>query len=66
VFALRALTDLNGVSGAWLDLVFTTLIVGTVMGLALILMRTPELTNALGTPMLNRFGRGRSAGPRKP
>ncbi|HEY3895748.1 MAG TPA: murein biosynthesis integral membrane protein MurJ [Pseudonocardiaceae bacterium] len=66
VFALRALTDLNGVSGAWLDLVFTTLIVGTVMGLALILMRTPELTNALGAPMLNRFGRGRSAGPREP
>ncbi len=55
VLGLRAVTDLTGVSGAWLDLVFTTLIVGVVMGLVLLVLRTPELTAALRTPMLDRL-----------
>ncbi|HEX8933213.1 MAG TPA: murein biosynthesis integral membrane protein MurJ [Pseudonocardiaceae bacterium] len=44
VLGLRAVTDWTGVSGAWLDLVFTTLIVAVVMGTALLILRTPELT----------------------
>ncbi|MDQ4103842.1 MAG: murein biosynthesis integral membrane protein MurJ [Actinomycetota bacterium] len=47
VLAMRALFDLNGVGGAWLDLILTTVVVGVVMGLALVAMRTPELTSAL-------------------
>jgi putative peptidoglycan lipid II flippase len=51
VLVLRGLLDLHGigsvVGGAWLDLVLTTMIVGVVMGLALVALRTPELTNAL-------------------
>lgn len=55
VLALRAATDWDGVSGAWLDLVSTTLIVGVVMGLALLVLRAPELTEALRTPVIERL-----------
>ncbi|HEX2290902.1 MAG TPA: murein biosynthesis integral membrane protein MurJ, partial [Pseudonocardiaceae bacterium] len=48
VLGLRAVLDLDGGSGAvwgaWLDLVLTTVVVGVVMGGALIALRTPELT----------------------
>ncbi|MGH3837191.1 MAG: murein biosynthesis integral membrane protein MurJ [Pseudonocardiaceae bacterium] len=49
VLGLRALLGdaVGGVGGAWLDLVLTTVIVGVVMGLALIALRTPELTGAI-------------------
>jgi putative peptidoglycan lipid II flippase len=51
VLGLRALLDLNGSSGAvwaaWLDLMLTTVVVGVVMAVALIALRTPELTEAL-------------------
>lgn len=66
VLALRALTDLNGVGGAWLDLVLTTVIVAVVMGLALIALRTPELTDALRVSVLTRLGRvSNSTSPRE-
>jgi putative peptidoglycan lipid II flippase len=39
VLGLRAVTDLDGVGGAWLDLVLTTVVVGVVMGLGLIVLR---------------------------
>jgi hypothetical protein len=55
VLVLRALTDFNGLGGAWLDLVLTTLIVGIVMGVALIVLRTPELTDALRSPVFARL-----------
>jgi putative peptidoglycan lipid II flippase len=55
VLVLRALTDFNGLGGAWLDLVLTTLIVGVVMGVALIVLRTPELTDALRSPVFGRL-----------
>jgi putative peptidoglycan lipid II flippase len=55
VLALRAVTDFNGVAGAWLDLVLTTVIVGVVMGFALIVLRTPELTDALRSPVFARL-----------
>ncbi len=58
VLGLRALLDLNGVGGAWLDLVLTTVVVGVVMGVALIALRVPELTamirGAIRTPVLAR------------
>jgi putative peptidoglycan lipid II flippase len=57
VAGLRSVTDLDGVSGAWLDLTFTTLIVGILMGLTLLLLRAPELTGVLRVPMLNRLVR---------
>jgi putative peptidoglycan lipid II flippase len=61
VLGLRAVTNLTGVSGAWLDLTFTTLIVGVVMGVVLLVLRTPELTDALRAPVLERLLRnGRS------
>jgi hypothetical protein len=79
VLALRAVTDFNGVAGAWLDLVLTTVIVGVVMGIALIGLRTPELTDALrssvfaglrpiagpagGSPIAGRAGSSPIAGP---
>jgi putative peptidoglycan lipid II flippase len=79
VLVLRALTDLDGVGGAWLDLVFTTVIVGVVMVLALIVLRTPELTSALRAWRLHPSIAGsaggsvtagsadsRSTGPREP
>jgi hypothetical protein len=66
VLALRAATDWDGVSGAWLDLVSTTLIVGVVMGLALLVLRTPELTEALRAPVVERLVRHRSISPREP
>jgi putative peptidoglycan lipid II flippase len=67
VFGLRAVTDLDGISGAWLDLAFTTLIVAVVMGTALLILRTPELTEALRVPVRNRLSRnGGSAGPQEP
>ncbi|MGH3844267.1 MAG: murein biosynthesis integral membrane protein MurJ [Pseudonocardiaceae bacterium] len=67
VLALRALTDWDGVSGAWLDLVVTTLIVTVVMGGALLVLRTPELTEALAVPLRNRLSRNGSApGPQEP
>jgi putative peptidoglycan lipid II flippase len=67
VLVLRAATDWDGVSGAWLDLVSTTLIVAVVMGLALVLLRTPELTEALRAPVLDRLVRSSSwTGPREP
>jgi putative peptidoglycan lipid II flippase len=61
VLGLRAVTDLQGLSGAWLDLTLTTLIVGIVMGLALLMMRTPELVGALRAPMLDRLNRNSGA-----
>jgi len=57
VLGLRALIDLNGVGGAWLDLVLTTLVVGLVMGVALIALRTPEVTDAIRGPVLARWTR---------
>ena len=67
VLGLRAVTDLDGISGAWLDLAFTTLIVAVVMGTALLILRTPELTEALRVPVRNRLSRnGGSAGPQEP
>jgi putative peptidoglycan lipid II flippase len=72
VLGLRALTDLTGVGGAWLDLVLTTVIVGVVMGLTLVALRTPELADVLkpsgpGGPILARLRRvSQSAGPPKP
>lgn len=70
VLALRAVTDFNGVAGAWLDLVLTTVIVGVVMGLALIGLRTPELTDALRSsvfagirPIADPVGGSPIAGP---
>ncbi|MGH3873822.1 MAG: murein biosynthesis integral membrane protein MurJ [Pseudonocardiaceae bacterium] len=51
VLGLRALLDLSGVraglGGAWLDLVLTTVVVIVVMGVALIVLRTPELTEPI-------------------
>ncbi|HKS51305.1 MAG TPA: murein biosynthesis integral membrane protein MurJ [Pseudonocardiaceae bacterium] len=64
VLVLRAATDWDGVSGAWLDLVSTTVIVGVVMGLALLLMRTPELTEALRVPVMARLVNSRSTSSR--
>jgi putative peptidoglycan lipid II flippase len=55
VLALRALTDFNGAGGAWLDLVLTTVIVGVVMGGVLLVLRTPELTDALRSPVFARL-----------
>jgi hypothetical protein len=67
VLGLRAVTDWTGVSGAWLDLVFTTLIVAVVMGTALLILRTPELTEAFRVTVRNRLSRnGGSAGPQEP
>lgn len=57
VLGLRAVTDLPGVGGAWLDLTFSTLIVGVVMGVILLVLRTPELTGALKAPVLDRLKR---------
>jgi putative peptidoglycan lipid II flippase len=54
VLGLHALFDLNGVSGAWLDLVFTTVVVVMVMGVALLTLRTPELTDAIRGSVLDR------------
>ena len=53
-------------SGAWLDLVSTTIIVGVVMGLALLVLRTPELIEAVRTPVIERLVRHRSISPREP
>jgi putative peptidoglycan lipid II flippase len=47
VLVLRALLDLDGVGGAWLDLVLTTAVVGLTMGLALMALRTPELSGVI-------------------
>ncbi|MGH3550008.1 MAG: murein biosynthesis integral membrane protein MurJ [Pseudonocardiaceae bacterium] len=55
VLVLRALTDFNGLGGAWLDLVLTTVIVGVVMGGALLVLRTPELTDMLRSPVFARL-----------
>ncbi|MGH4001918.1 MAG: murein biosynthesis integral membrane protein MurJ, partial [Pseudonocardiaceae bacterium] len=69
VLGLRALLDLNGVGGAWLDLVLTTIIVGVVMGVALIALRVPELTaliqGAIRTPVLARWT-GQTRQPSQP
>lgn len=54
VLGLRAVLDLGGVGGAWLDLVLTTLVVGVVMCAGLLALRTPELTAAT-RPLLARF-----------
>ena len=67
VLGLRAVTDWGGVSGAWLDLVCTTATVGVVMGLVMLLLRTPELTEALPAPVLGRLIRNnRSVDSGKP
>jgi hypothetical protein len=63
VLVLRAVTDWDGVSGAWLDLVSTTVIVGLVMGLSLLVLRTPELTSALRAPAVERLIRSRATKP---
>ena len=54
VFGLRAVLDLGGVGGAWLDLIVTTTVVTVVMGAGLLALRTPELTAAI-RPLLARF-----------
>ncbi|HEU0086945.1 MAG TPA: murein biosynthesis integral membrane protein MurJ [Pseudonocardiaceae bacterium] len=54
VLGLRAVLDLDGVAGAWLDLGLTTVVVGVVMAAALLVLRTPELTAAT-RPLLARF-----------
>ncbi|MGH3786905.1 MAG: murein biosynthesis integral membrane protein MurJ [Pseudonocardiaceae bacterium] len=58
VLVMRTLFDVNGVGGAWLELMLTTVVVGVVMGLALITLRTPELANALRA--LKRISRSTS------
>jgi hypothetical protein len=64
---LRAVTDWGGVSGAWLDLLCTTATVGVVMGLVMLLLRTPELTEALPARVLGRLTRNyRSVNSEKP
>ncbi len=62
VLGLRALFDLNGVSGAWLDLVLTTVVVGVVMGVVLLALRTPEVTDAIRGPVLARWTRRNTPG----
>lgn len=61
VLGSRALLDLSGVSwgvwGAWLDLVLTTVVVGVVMGAALLALRTPELTDAISSARSTRSTR---------
>ena len=58
VLGLRVLLDLGeGVGAAWLDLVVTTVVVGVVMGAALIALRTPELTEAIRGSVLARWTR---------
>jgi putative peptidoglycan lipid II flippase len=57
VLGLRALLDLNGVGGAWLDLMLTTVVVGLVMAVALMALRTPELSDAIRRPVLARWTR---------
>jgi putative peptidoglycan lipid II flippase len=61
VLGLRALLDINGVHGAvwgaWLDLVLTTIVVGMVMGAALIALRNPELSGVIRGPVLARWTR---------
>ncbi|MGQ0718947.1 MAG: murein biosynthesis integral membrane protein MurJ [Pseudonocardiales bacterium] len=61
VLGLRALLGgaVDGVGGAWLDLVLTTVVVGVVMGAVLVALRTPELTEAIRGSVLAR-------GTRKP
>lgn len=54
VLGLRAVLDLDGVGGAWLDLTLTTVVVVVVMGAGLLALRTPELTAAV-RPLLARF-----------
>jgi putative peptidoglycan lipid II flippase len=54
VLGMRGVLDLDGVAGAWLDLTLTTVLVGVVMGIALLVLRTPELT-AVVRPVLARF-----------
>jgi putative peptidoglycan lipid II flippase len=67
VLGLRAVTDWDGVSGAWLDLMCTTVTVGVVMGLVMLLLRTPELTEALPPPIVARLSRNcRWLDPHKP
>jgi putative peptidoglycan lipid II flippase len=67
VLGLRAVTDWDGVSGAWLDLMCTTVTVGVVMGLVMLLLRTPELTEALPAPIVARLsGNYRSLNTHKP
>jgi putative peptidoglycan lipid II flippase len=67
VLGLRAVTDWGGVSGAWLDLLCTTATVGVVMGLVMLLLRTPELTEALPARVLGRLTRNyRSVNSGKP
>ncbi|MFN2494882.1 MAG: murein biosynthesis integral membrane protein MurJ [Pseudonocardiaceae bacterium] len=56
VLGLRAVVELGGVGGAWLDLALTTVLVGVVMGAALLTVRTPELT-AVARGLLARFTR---------
>jgi len=56
VLGLRAVVDLDGVGGTWLDLILTTVIVSVVMGATLLAIRTPELTAAT-RPLLARFTR---------
>jgi hypothetical protein len=58
VLGLRAVVDLGGIGGAWLDLVLTTVVVGVVMSAVLLAVRTPELTAAV-RPILTRFTRRR-------
>ncbi|MGH3751118.1 MAG: murein biosynthesis integral membrane protein MurJ [Pseudonocardiaceae bacterium] len=57
VLGVRALVDLGGVGGAWLDLVLTTVAVGVVMGGALLALRTPELTEAISSARSTRSTR---------
>jgi hypothetical protein len=61
VLGLRALLDINGVNGAvwgaWLDLVLTTVVVGVVMGAALIALRNPELSGVIRGTVLARWTR---------
>lgn len=52
-----SLVDLDGVAGAWIDLVLTTAVVTVVMGGVLLALRTSELRDAL-RPLVTRFARG--------
>jgi putative peptidoglycan lipid II flippase len=74
VLGLRALLGLNdmggSVGGAWLDLVLTTVVVGVVMGVALIALRVPELTGlirgTIKTPVLARQSQQQTRQTRRP
>lgn len=51
---VQALVGLDGVAGAWLSLLLSSLVVGVVMVGMLLVLRSPELRGAV-RPLVNRF-----------